>query len=137
MYLTSDQLDVLRKSIEKQRLEILSRVRGENLSDDVTQERTGDEVDIATNEGFAATHDRLRDRDIKLLKRLDDAMRWIDDENYGYCQSCEMEIGFKRLSARPAARLCIECKEAEEQRERGYYHPRRRRQRGGGSGADE
>jgi DnaK suppressor protein len=127
MYLTSEQLDILRKSIEKQKLEIVARMRGENLGEDPSQERTGDEVDIATNEGFAATFDRLRDRDLKLLKRLDDALRWQDDEDFGICQTCEVEIGFQRLLARPAARLCIECKEAEEQRERGYYHPRRRR----------
>jgi DnaK suppressor protein len=132
MYLTIEQLDTLKKSIESQRVEIISRMRGEQLGEDPSQERTGDEVDIATNEGFAATHDRLRDRDMKLLKRLDDALRWMDDEDYGICQGCGVEIGFKRLLARPAAKLCIECKEAEEQRERGYYHPRRRRGRAGG-----
>ena len=125
-YLTPEQLQEIRQSIENQRQEILEKLNQRN-EEGYEPEIRGDEADIANSEGIALTMERLQSRDIRLLKKLDEAARWTEDEDFGYCESCGEEIGFKRLLARPAARQCIDCKQNEEQRERGYYHPRPRK----------
>lgn len=128
MYLTADQLNQIRQAIEKQRREILEKLNERN-DEAYEPEIRGDEADIANSEGIVLTMERLQSRDLRLLQKLDEAARWMEDDDFGICESCGEEIGFKRLLARPAARQCIECKQNEEQRERGYYHPRPRRPR--------
>jgi DnaK suppressor protein len=126
MYLTKEQLQEIKQSIENQRQEILEKLNQRN-AETYEPEVRGDDADIANSEGIALTLERLQSRDVRLLKKLDEAARWVESEDFGYCESCGEEIGFKRLLARPAARQCIECKQNEEQRERGYYHPRPRK----------
>mgnify|MGYP001200025724 CR=1 FL=1 len=126
MYLSDDQIKEIHRSIEEQRQEILTKMH-QRSDEGYEPETRGDEADIANSEGIRVTMERLQSRDERLLRKLEEAARWMDDDDFGYCGSCGDEIGFKRLLARPAARLCIECKESEEQRERGYYHPRPRR----------
>ena len=126
MYLTPEQLQEIKQSIENQRQEILEKLNQRN-AETYEPEVRGDDADIANSEGIALTLERLQSRDVRLLKKLDEAARWVESEDFGYCESCGEEIGFKRLLARPAARQCIECKQHEEQRERGYYHPRPRK----------
>ena len=116
----------IKQSIENQRQEILEKLNQRN-AETYEPEVRGDDADIANSEGIALTLERLQSRDVRLLKKLDEAARWVESEDFGYCESCGEEIGFKRLLARPAARQCIECKQNEEQRERGYYHPRPRK----------
>jgi DnaK suppressor protein len=54
----------------------------------------------------------------KLIKKIDETIARIDANEYGYCESCGVEIGLKRLEARPTATLCIDCKTLDELRER-------------------
>ena len=61
---------------------------------------------------------RLRDRDRKLLTKIDDALQRIDEEDFGICISCGKEINIKRLMARPVVTLCIDCKSRQEQEEK-------------------
>ena len=61
---------------------------------------------------------RNRDRERKLIKKIDEALGRIENGEYGYCDSCGVEIGLKRLEARPTATLCIDCKTLEELREK-------------------
>jgi DnaK suppressor protein len=61
---------------------------------------------------------RNRDRERKLIKKIDEAIAKIDAGEYGYCESCGIEIGLKRLEARPTATLCIDCKTLDELREK-------------------
>jgi DnaK suppressor protein len=61
---------------------------------------------------------RNRDRERKLIKKIDETIGRIDANEYGYCDSCGVEIGLKRLEARPTATLCIDCKTLDELRER-------------------
>jgi DnaK suppressor protein len=61
---------------------------------------------------------RNRDRERKLIKKIDETISRIDQGEYGYCESCGVEIGLKRLEARPTATLCIDCKTLDEMRER-------------------
>jgi DnaK suppressor protein len=61
---------------------------------------------------------RNRDRERKLIKKIDETLEKIDAHEYGYCESCGIEIGLKRLEARPTATLCIDCKTLDEIREK-------------------
>jgi DnaK suppressor protein len=61
---------------------------------------------------------RNRDRERKPIKNIDETLRNIEHEEYGYCEGCGVEIGLKRLEARPTATLCIDCKTLDELRER-------------------
>ncbi|MBS9777234.1 MAG: RNA polymerase-binding protein DksA [Gammaproteobacteria bacterium] len=61
---------------------------------------------------------RSRDRERRLISKIDSALVRIANEDFGYCEKCDVEIGLKRLEARPTAELCIDCKEIEEIREK-------------------
>ncbi len=77
-----------------------------------------DPNDRATQESDMALELRNRDRERKLIKKIDETMAKIDSGEYGYCESCGVEIGLERLQARPTASLCIDCKTLEEMREK-------------------
>jgi len=77
-----------------------------------------DPNDRASQESDMALELRNRDRERKLIKKIDETIAKIDAGEYGYCDSCGVEIGLKRLQARPTATLCIDCKTLEEMRER-------------------
>ena len=79
-----------------------------------------DEVDLASSETDQAINLKLRDRERILLRKIDKALRKIDEGEYGVCESCGEEIGLKRLEARPVTDLCIRCKEEEERREKAF-----------------
>jgi DnaK suppressor protein len=77
-----------------------------------------DPNDRASQESDIAIELRNRDRERKLIKKINETIARIDTDDYGYCDSCGAEIGLKRLQARPTATLCIDCKTLEEMRER-------------------
>lgn len=77
-----------------------------------------DPNDRASQESDIALELRNRDRERKLIKKIDESIERIENGEYGYCDSCGIEIGLKRLEARPTATLCIDCKTLEEHRER-------------------
>ncbi len=77
-----------------------------------------DPNDRASQESDIALELRNRDRERKLIKKIDETIMRIDADDYGFCESCGAEIGLKRLEARPTATLCIDCKTLEEIRER-------------------
>ncbi len=81
-----------------------------------------DPADRATQEEEFSLELRTRDRERKLIKKIESTLELIDNDDYGYCDSCGVEIGIKRLEARPTATLCIDCKtldEIKEKQERG------------------
>jgi DnaK suppressor protein len=77
-----------------------------------------DPNDRASQESDIALELRNRDRERKLIKKIDESIARIESGEYGYCDSCGVEIGLKRLEARPTATLCIDCKTLEEHREK-------------------
>jgi DnaK suppressor protein len=79
-----------------------------------------DPNDRATQEEEFSLELRTRDRERKLIRKIDDALKRIDDGSYGYCLETGEEIGIKRLEARPVATLSIEAQERRERRERQY-----------------
>jgi DnaK suppressor protein len=62
---------------------------------------------------------RLRDRDRKLLGKIDEALARLEDGSYGRCEECGGQIAIERLKARPVTTFCIECKASQEEREKG------------------
>ncbi|MBK5105566.1 MAG: RNA polymerase-binding protein DksA, partial [Burkholderiales bacterium] len=77
-----------------------------------------DPNDRASQESDMALELRNRDRERKLIKKIDETIAKIESQDYGYCESCGVEIGLKRLEARPTATLCIDCKTLDELREK-------------------
>lgn len=77
-----------------------------------------DPNDRATQESDMALELRNRDRERKLIKKIEETIVHIESGDYGYCSGCGVDIGIKRLEARPTATLCIDCKTLEEVRER-------------------
>lgn len=77
-----------------------------------------DPNDRASQESDMSLELRNRDRERKLIKKIDETIVKIDAGEYGYCESCGVEIGLKRLEARPTATLCIDCKTLDELREK-------------------
>jgi DnaK suppressor protein len=77
-----------------------------------------DPNDRATQEEEFNLELRTRDRERKLIKKIDEALEKIGDHDYGYCEACGIEIGVRRLEARPTATMCIDCKTLEELKEK-------------------
>ena len=69
-----------------------------------------DPADRASQEEEFALELRARDRERKLIKKIDKTLDLIQNEDYGWCESCGIEIGVKRLEARPTADMCVDCK---------------------------
>ena len=77
-----------------------------------------DPNDRASQESEFSLELRTRDRERKLLKKINESLSNLDADEYGYCESCGIEIGVRRLEARPTAAQCIDCKTLEEMREK-------------------
>ena len=77
-----------------------------------------DPNDRATQESEFSMELRARDRERKLIKKIDESIRSLDSKDFGFCEACGVEIGIKRLEARPTATLCIDCKVIDEIREK-------------------
>jgi DnaK suppressor protein len=77
-----------------------------------------DPNDRATQEEEFSFELRTRDRERKLIKKINEAQKRIEENEYGYCETCGIEIGVERLQARLTAELCIDCNTLEEIRER-------------------
>ena len=76
-----------------------------------------DPNDRATQESEFSMELRARDRERKLIKKIDESINHLENDEFGYCEACGVEIGVKRLEARPTATLCIDCKILDEIRE--------------------
>ena len=76
-----------------------------------------DPADRANYEFERNTTLRIRDRERKLIKKIREAIQRVDDGTYNECEECSEPIGKMRLDARPVTTLCIECKQAQEQKE--------------------
>ncbi|QGG81063.1 RNA polymerase-binding protein DksA [Litorivicinus lipolyticus] len=87
-----------------------------HLSEDASN--FADPSDRATQEEEFSLELRTRDRERKLIKKIEKTVQLIDDGDYGYCEACGIEIGVRRLEARPTATLCIDCKTLAEIKEK-------------------
>jgi DnaK suppressor protein len=117
-YMNDQQLDHFRKILNDWKAELSQDIDRtvHTMQDEVTM--FADPNDRASQESDMALELRNRDRERKLIKKIDETLTKIDANEYGYCESCGVEIGLKRLEARPTATLCIDCKTLDEIRER-------------------
>ena len=76
-----------------------------------------DPVDRAAQEEEFSLELRTRDRERKLIKKIEKTLQLIEDDDFGFCESCGIEIGIRRLEARPTADLCVDCKSLAEIKE--------------------
>lgn len=117
-YMNSKQLTHFRKILEALKEELADDIDRtvHTMQDEATV--FADPNDRASQESDIALELRNRDRERKLIKKVNESLALIESAEYGYCEKCGVEIGLKRLEARPTATLCIDCKTLEEIREK-------------------
>lgn len=118
-YMNPAQLVFFRQKLEAQREEILAHAAdtSEHLRE---SEEMPDPADRATQEEEHTLELRTRDRERKLLHKIEKALLRVENGSYGYCEETGEPIGLKRLIARPTATLTLEAQERHERRERQY-----------------
>ncbi len=117
-FMSERQLDYFRKKLTAWKEEILREARGTVIHLQAETENHPDLVDRASSESDRALELRTRDRQRKLISKIDEALRRIEDGSYGYCEETGEPIGLARLDARPTATLSLEAQERHERRER-------------------
>ena len=120
LYMGKEQLDHFRNILNSWKRDLMVEVDRtvSHMKDEAAN--FPDPNDRATQEEEFSLELRTRDRERKLIRKIDDALKRIDDGSYGYCLETGEEIGIKRLEARPVATLSIEAQERRERRERQY-----------------
>ena len=114
-HLTPEQIAELKKELLTWKEKLLQETQ-ENVGEPLSYEG-GDEIDRADAEAGRLVMLRNLDRDRKVLKRIEMTLQKIEYGTYGICEMCGAEIPYERLKARPIAKLCINCKEIEEENE--------------------
>lgn len=117
-YMNSAQLKHFETILKNWKAELMHEVDRtvHHMQDDASN--FPDPNDRASQESEFSLELRTRDRERRLIKKIDEALKEIESGDYGYCESCGIEIGIRRLEARPTATLCIDCKTLDEIREK-------------------
>ncbi len=118
-YMNDEQLEFFRDLMQTQKDELVNSLKAtsDNLQN---QEREADENDRASLEEGRWLELRIREREGKLIQKIDEALLRITDGSYGYCEESGEEIGVERLLVRPTATLSIEAKQRRESIEKAY-----------------
>jgi len=113
-----ERLDYFRKKLEEMKKDLLQEA--EKTIHEMTDHNDNypDPTDRATAESDRSFELRIRDRERKLLAKIEAAIERIDEGTYGICDECGDDISEKRLEARPVTTLCIECKTRQEHQEK-------------------
>ncbi|MBY0461931.1 MAG: RNA polymerase-binding protein DksA [Alphaproteobacteria bacterium] len=119
-FMNPTQIDYFRKKLQNWREQLLEECNQtiNQMQDNLMNEP--DVIDVACNVVNQAIELRTRDRERKLINKIDEALRRIDNGTYGYCEETGEPISLKRLEARPIATLSLEAQERHERRERVY-----------------
>lgn len=117
-YMSPNQLEHFRSKLLQWKQDLLDEVSRtvDHMKKDASQ--FADPADRATQEEEFSLELRTRDREGKLVRKINQTLAAIDADEYGYCESCGVEIGIERLEARPTATLCIDCKTLQEIKEK-------------------
>jgi len=117
-YMNPAQVEHFREILESWKQELMEKVDEtvHHMQDEATN--FPDPNDRASQESDFTMELRARDRERKLIKKIEEGTKRLDDGEFGFCESCGVEIGVRRLEARPTATLCIDCKELDEIREK-------------------
>ena len=117
-FMSERQLEYFKQKLNDWKEDILRESRETVVHLQAETENHPDLADRATSETDRALELRTRDRQRKLISKIDDALRRIEDGSYGYCEETGEPIGVARLDARPIATLSLEAQERHERRER-------------------
>ena len=117
-YMNAQQVEHFRNILRAWRRELMEEVDRtvHHMQDEAAN--FPDPNDRASQESEFTMELRTRDRERKLIGKIDEALNALEEGDYGYCEACGVEIGIRRLEARPTATLCIDCKTLDEVRER-------------------
>lgn len=117
-YMNQDQLDHFRNILVKWRESL--QVEVDRTVDHMQEDASNfsDPADRATQEEEFTLELRARDRERKLIRKIEKTIARVDADDYGFCDACGIEIGLQRLEVRPTAELCIDCKSTQEIKER-------------------
>lgn len=117
-YMSPNQMEYFRSKLLQWKQDLLDEVSRtvDHMKKDASQ--FADPADRATQEEEFSLELRTRDREGKLVRKINQTLAAIDADEYGYCESCGVEIGIERLEARPTATLCIDCKTLQEIKEK-------------------
>jgi len=117
-YMSKLQISHFKKILNDWKVELSSELSRtvSHMQTDVTT--YADPNDRASQESEMALELRNRDRERKLIKKINETLKNVDEDEYGYCMGCGEEIGLNRLQARPTATLCIDCKTLQEIKEK-------------------
>jgi len=117
-YMSDKQVAHFREILEAWKRELMEEVDRtvHHMQDEAAN--FPDPNDRASQESEFSMELRTRDRERKLIKKINESLAKLDTGDYGFCESCGVEIGIKRLEARPTATLCIDCKTLDEIREK-------------------
>ncbi len=117
-YMSEGQLAHFRSILENWKHELMEEVDRTKQYMQAELNNHADPNDRASQEEEFSLELRTRDRERKLIKKLEKTILLIDSGDYGYCETCGVEIGIRRLEARPTADLCIDCKTLAEIKEK-------------------
>jgi DnaK suppressor protein len=117
-YMSQEQLSHFRAILLRWRQELMEEVDRtvHHMRDEAAN--FPDPADRATQEEEFSIELRTRDRERKLIKKIDQTIERLDAGDFGYCDTCGVEIGLRRLEARPTATQCVDCKALDEIKER-------------------
>jgi len=117
-YMNGNQLEHFKKLLYAWKQELMEEVDRtvSHMKDEAAN--FPDPADRATQEEEFSLELRTRDRERKLIKKIDSTLERIENDDYGFCDQCGIEIGIRRLEARPTASLCVDCKTLDEIKER-------------------
>ena len=125
-YETVKNEEYMSKAMRKHFIQILDQWK-KNLMEEVDRTVShmkeeaanfADPADRATQEEEFSLELRTRDRERKLIKKIDKTLEAIESDDYGFCETCGIDIGLRRLEARPTATQCVDCKTLDELREK-------------------
>lgn len=119
-YMNKEQLEHFRQILNNWKRDLMQEVDRTVLHMKEEAANFPDPNDRATQESEFSLELRTRDRERKLIRKIEEAIKRIEDGSYGYCIETGEEIGIKRLEARPTATLCVEAQERRERREKQY-----------------
>ena len=117
-YMSEGQLEHFRQILVAWKAELMSEVDRTLSTMQDESAALPDVNDRATQEEEFAIELRTRDRERKLIRKIEQSLEAIKNEDYGYCETCGIEIGLRRLEARPTATQCIDCKTLAEIKEK-------------------
>jgi len=119
--MNTKQLSKFRKILLEEKERILNNTKKTlDTEIEISPDDLPDEADLAATEINQSVVFKLRDRERRLLSKIDQALHKIEEGSFGTCIDCEEAIEMKRLNARPVSTLCLGCKERQEHREKVY-----------------